>query len=169
MTPRILCLTMTLGAFLANILSAEEVLTFSEQGKVTKLTYSTIKDLKVKAAAHLEILDKQIIEKKKASETVINPFRKDARIKYEQLIGERENFLQLEWKCPYWKKCDHCDGGNKTWWVGDDWLNSGPCSKCHGNDNFTIHTKPHLAPDIKEPCGISIRKLLGVVKSDQKQ
>lgn len=166
MTPKIFYLTMILGAVLSNILSADEVLTFSEHGKEIKLNYSTIGELKVIAAAHLKSLDQQITEKKKASENKFNPFREDAKIRGEQLIGERERFLQLAWNCPYRKKCDNCDGGKKQWWVGDGLLGTGPCKKCHGRNNYTFDVNPHPAPDTQQQCGIPLGKLLGIGKAN---
>ena len=151
-----------LGAVLATTLVGEEVLKFKD----VEFKYSAIRELKIHTAGHLKNLDANIESKDQASKNPLNPFHEKAAIRLAQLKLERGEFLKLTWQCPHWAwvKCNHCDGGKKTWWVGDDWLNSGPCKKCGGKNGYKVHVhaQPHPDPDRHEKCNVSIGSLLGV-------
>ena len=146
------------GAVLATTLVGEEALKFKD----VEFKYSTICELKIHTAGYLKNLDADIASKEKAAKSSLNPFHGKAAIRLAQLQLERGEFLKLTLQCPHWIKCDHCDGGKNTWWVGDGWLSSGSCKKCGGKNGYKVHVQPHPVPDGPERCNVTIGKLLGV-------
>jgi hypothetical protein len=140
-------------ASLTVVLSGEKEIKFI-------LDYSSIQDLKQQAKEKLLSLDKEIAEKNFAASIPGNPFRGIALKRLKELTKQREAFLNLKWDCPYLVRCNHCDGGDKNWFVGDGIFRSGPCKKCGGRNKFRVH-ESHSIIDSREKCGITIGALLG--------
>lgn len=126
--------------------------------------YNTIHRLKLQVTNHLNHLDAEIVRLKASAEDSRNPFSERAKRNLKEAQLRRTEFLALTWKCPHahWKKCTHCDGGKKTWRVGDGLFSSGPCKMCRRKNNFRVYVKAHPAPDKNLKCGITIGQLLRV-------
>jgi hypothetical protein len=136
--------------------------TFKPNGKEPGWTYNTIAELHDLAKKHLASLDTQIADKKAASESIMNPLKSIAKKNHDKLVTERKDFLDQSWTCPFWWRCNNCNGGNKQSFVGSGMLNTGPCWKCRRQNGYKYHGD-HYGEDKDYSCNPStIRALLKV-------
>jgi hypothetical protein len=112
--------------------------------------YGTVSELHMYVLTLLKTLDNEIVEKRNAENIILNPFRDKAKTRRVELEKQRRDLLDAHWTCPYWKRCDRCDGGNR-WYVGGGWFGTGACLKC-GNKNGFFYHEEHRWPDEKFSC-----------------